>query len=369
MRIVLTGGGTGGHLYPLVAVAKKIREKNSQSEILYLGPTGSLEKKIMEENSINSKYVMSGKARRYFSVANFIDIFKLPIGIIQSLWQLLWFMPDVIFSKGGYASVPVVIVAWIYRIPVLTHESDSVPGIANRIVGKFSSRIAISYPRTKRYFVESKTFLTGNPVRDSINKGNKEVCLKKFNLTESRPIILVLGGSQGAQKINEVITSMLNELLEVTQVIHQTGERNYKETIHNARSVGIKEGRRGYVPVPFLELEDLKNSLAGADIVISRAGANSISEIAANKKPTILIPLATAANNHQKMNAYALSEEGGAIVLEETNLGKHLLLQKINKIFQDEDLRKNLSNNIVSFYHPDASEKIAEGLLELAKSF
>ncbi len=365
MHIVLIGGGTGGHIFPLVAVAKKIRETDNQADFLYLGPKGDLEKKVMEENTINSKYVMSGKARRYFSFANIVDVFKIPIGIVQSLWHLLWFMPDVIFSKGGYASVPIVIVAWIYRIPVLTHESDSIPGIANRIVGKFSKRIAVSYPRAKRYFVESKTFLTGNPVREDIVMGSKESCLQKFNLTESRPIILVLGGSQGAQKINEAIANALDEILKVAQVIHQTGEKNYKTAIHQSRLAGVKEGRRGYYPVPFLELDDLKDAFAGADIVISRAGANSISEIAANKKPAILIPLAMAANNHQKMNAYALSEEGGAIVLEESNLGRHILLQKINKIFQDEDLRKNLSNNIAKFYHSDASEKIAKGLLEL----
>lgn len=366
MRIVLTGGGTGGHIFPLVSVAKKIKEMDEHAEFLYLGPKGDLEKKVMEENAVNSKYVMSGKARRYFSLANIVDAFKIPIGIVQSLWYLLWFMPDVVFSKGGYAAVPIVIGAWIYRIPTLTHESDAIPGVANRIVGKFSKRIAISYPRAKRYFVEKKTFLTGNPVREDIAMGSKESCLQKFNMTESRPIVLVLGGSQGAQEINEAIANILKELLKITQIIHQSGIKNYKTAIKRARLAGVKEGRRGYVVVPFLESDDLKDAYAGADIIISRAGANSISEIAANKKPTILIPLATAANNHQKMNAYSLAEEGGAIVLEKSNLGRHILLQKINKIFQDDDLRKNLSNNIAKFYHSDASEKISTGLIELA---
>ena len=369
MRIVLCGGGTGGHIFPLITVAKKIKEKYDPSaEFLYLGLKGRLERAVMQENGIKTKYVMSGKVRRYFSLNNFFDIFKLPIGIIQSLWHLLWYMPDVVFSKGGYASIPIVFAAWIYRIPVLTHESDSIPGIANRIIGKFSDKIAVSYPRAKRYFVEKKTYLTGNPIREELLNGSKEECLKKFNLSESRPIVLVLGGSQGAQKINLAIANALNELLKITQIIHQTGEGNYKETIHYSRETGVKEGRRGYCPVPFLGVDDLKDALAGADIVISRAGAGSIAEIAANGKPAILIPLKNSANNHQNMNAFALSEVGGAIVLEENNLGEHILKQKIEKILNDNELRQRLSENIKKFYHPEATDKIVEGLIELAQS-
>ena len=365
MRIVLTGGGTGGHLYPLVTVAKKIKEKREGVEFLYLGLKKELEKKIMNENSIEMKYVMSGKFRRYASLMNFIDIFKIPIGIIQALWHLLWYMPDAIFSKGGYASIPVVFAGWLYRIPILTHESDSIPGVANRIIGKFSNRIAISYPRAERYFLKTKVYLTGNPVREQILNGDRDACYHKFSLTESRPVILVLGGSQGARAINESIVNALNDIVKVAQVIHQTGENNYKEVIHKIRSVGIKEFRDNYYPVPFLEVDDLSNAFATANIVISRAGANSIAEIAANKKPAILIPLSTSANNHQKMNAYSLAEEGGAIVLEESNLGKHILLQKIKKIIENEDFRKKLSENIAKFYHKDAGDKIAVGIIDL----
>jgi UDP-N-acetylglucosamine--N-acetylmuramyl-(pentapeptide) pyrophosphoryl-undecaprenol N-acetylglucosamine transferase len=366
MRIVLTGGGSGGHLTPLVAVAQDIREKDSQSKFLFLGPRGELEKKIIGGSQIKMKQVTSGKARRYFSFLTLVDIFKFPFGIIQSLWHLLWFMPDVVFSKGGYAAIPVVLVAWIYQIPILTHESDSVPGVANRIIGKFSQRIAISYPRAKRYFVESKLLLTGNPVRKEINQGDKSVILKKLGLTESKPVILVLGGSQGAQGINKAIAKSLPELLKRAQVIHQTGEGNYKAAIHQAREVGIKEGHGGYFPVPFIELEDMKNNYAVADVVISRAASTSISEIAANKKPAILIPLPTAANNHQSMNAYALAEVGGAVVLEESNLGEHMLLENLDKILNEEGFADKLVENIEGFYHVDAVDKITAGLKEIA---
>lgn len=367
IRIAITGGGTGGHIFPLISVVEKIREIESGVEFLYLGSGGEMEKRIMLENSIPSKYVMSGKMRRYFSLANIIDIFKIPFGIIQSLWYLLWYMPDVIFSKGGYVSVPVAFAAWVYMIPILTHESDAMPGLANRIIGVLSERIAISYPHTMKYFDEKKVLLTGNPVRNDINKGNKDVFLKKFNLTESRPVILILGGSQGARNINIAIANVLADLLKIAQVVHQTGENNYDETIKLARKVGIKEGRDGYHPIPFLDLNDMKNALSAADLVISRAGANSISEIAANGKPAILIPLSTAANNHQGMNAYFMSEKGGAVVLEESNIGKSMLIGKIEKILNDKELKGNLSKNIREFYHEDAPLKIAQGILDLAR--
>lgn len=365
-RIVITGGGTGGHIFPLISVVKKIREKDASVEFLYLGSGGEMEKKIMNENSISAKYIASGKMRRYFSLGNISDFFKIPIGIIQSLWYLLWYMPDVVFSKGGYVSVPVAFAAWVYMIPILTHESDAMPGLANRIIGIMSQRIAVSYPHTKKYFDEKKVLLTGNPIRDDINQGSKDVFLEKYHLTESRPIVLILGGSQGAQNINIAIANILNDLVKIAQIVHQTGESKYDEAVKAARVVGIKEGHDGYYPIPFIASEDMKNFLGAADIVISRAGANSISEIAANSKPAILIPLPTAANNHQGMNAYFITEKGGAIVLEESNIGRNMLIGKIEKLLSDNELRDRLSRNIKEFYHEDAASKIAQGVLDLA---
>lgn len=366
IRIVLTGGGTGGHIFPLIAVVDKLRKKSDEIDFLYMGSKGGLEIKVMEENGIPMKHIMSGKLRRYFSASNFLDFLKLPIGIIQSLWYLLWYMPDAVFSKGGYVSVPVALAAWMYSIPILTHESDSIPGLANRIIGAVSDRIAISYPRTRRYFSESKIILTGNPVREDINKGDKNVFFKKLNLTESKPVILILGGSQGAQNINVAITSILGDLVKIVQIIHQTGETKYKETIKMARMAGIKEDRDGYYPFPFIEPGEMKNALAAADIVISRAGANSISEIAANGKPAILIPLPSSANNHQGMNAYSLAEKSGAIVLEESNIGRSMLIHKIESILNDKNLKDRLTKNISEFYHEDAADKIADGIIDLA---
>jgi UDP-N-acetylglucosamine--N-acetylmuramyl-(pentapeptide) pyrophosphoryl-undecaprenol N-acetylglucosamine transferase len=368
MRILLTGGGSGGHIFPLVAVLRKLREKlGDEGEFLYVGSGAKIEKETMAEENIRAKYILAGKVRRYFSLLNFVDFFKAPIGFIQAPWILLSFMPDAIFSKGGYVSVPVVIAAWFYRIPVIIHESDATPGTANKLMGKFADRIAIAYPSAQNYFEPSKTALFGNPVRERINQGNKEDARKIFNFTESKPVILVLGGSQGSEIINEAIIRILPRLIQHAQIIHQTGENNYEKVVREAGEQGIKAGREGYFAAPFLDFEIIRQAYALADLVITRAGANIIAEIAANAKPTILIPLEGSAQDHQRMNAYALAEIGGALVLEESNLGENIFFEKVEKILFDEELKKNMSEKISAFYHPQAAENLANGVIELGR--
>ena len=368
MRILLTGGGSGGHVFPLVAVLRKLREKlGDEVEFLYVGSGAKIEKETMAEENVRAKYILAGKVRRYFSLLNFLDFFKIPIGFFQALWILLGFMPDVVFSKGGYVSVPIVIAAWIYRIPIIIHDSDATPGTANRIMEKFSTRVAVAYPSAQNYFESSKTALFGNPVREGINRGSKEEARKIFNFTESRPTILVLGGSQGSEIVNEAIIRILPRLIQHSQIIHQTGENNYEKIVREAGEQGIKAGREGYFAIPFLDFETIKQAYSLADLVISRAGANIIAEIAANAKPTILIPIEGAAQDHQRVNAYALAEIGGALVLEESNLGENILFERIEKILSNEELKKNMSEKISAFYHPNAAENLANGIIELGK--
>lgn len=362
MKIVLTGGGTGGHLMPLIAVAKKIKDKYADAKFIFVGPNGKLEVDIMGEANIPMKNVLTGKLRRYFSLYNILDCFKIPIGIIQAMYVLLREMPDAIFSKGGYASFPVVVAGWIYRIPILIHESDAIPGMANKMLSKFADRVAISYEESEKNFLSGQAVLTGNPLREDINKGDKIKAREKFSLTESKKVIYVTGGSQGARIINNKILDILPELLKKYQIIHQTGENNFEESCRRAGEMGIKNGREGYIAAAFFK-EELKDIFAVADLVISRASANTISEIAANKKPSILIPLKNAANDHQRMNAYALAKIGGCIVLEEDNLGKNLLLSRIDEIMENQELQEKLAKNIETFYHFDATDKIAQGIL------
>ena len=237
--------------------------------------------------------------------------------------------------------------------------------MANSFIGKFSQRVAVSYPEAEKEFPAEQVVLTGNPIREDILQGNAQRIREKLGLTNSKKIIFVYGGSQGAKNINEKILDILPKIIKKYQIIHQTGEKNFEEVTRKAGELGFKAGREGYEPIAFVG-DDLKDILAAADLVITRAGANSISEIAANGKPTISIPIAKSANDHQRMNAYSLARSGAAIVLEESNLGEHLLMGRIDEILENQELNQKLSEGIKKFYHPDAAEKIADGIIELA---
>ncbi len=369
-RIVLTGGGTGGHIFPLVAVAKEFKKQYPNTKFLYIGSSsqmGGKAKEIMAKEGIKTANILAGKIRRYFSFRNLLDMFLIPLGTIQSLVILLIYMPDAVFSKGGYVSVPVVFAAWIYRIPVLTHDSDAIPGWANRFCGKFSKYVAVSYKKSKKYFIKSKTLLTGNPIREELTRGNKKRALEKWGFSESKPVIFVTGGSQGARLINTSIIRILPELNKFAQILHVTGQNNYERVKKLAGEYGFRTDRHRYIAVPFLERDEMADAYALADVVISRSGANSITEIAANKKVSILIPLASAANNHQYMNAFEIARLGGAIVLEEGNLGRHVFLEKIKKLLHDEELIVQMSKKAFQFYHPDAASKIVSGIMKMMK--
>lgn len=372
-RIVLTGGVSGGHTFPLIAVARSLRKKlaltaEAPVEFLFIGSRGRFEGDAMAAEGIPVRYVLTGKWRRYFSVQNLIDPFKVPIGFCQALWQLFLFMPDAVFAKGGSASVPVVLAAWVYRIPVLIHDSDAVAGRANRFLSRFATRIAIAYPSAHNFFPKDITALTGNPVREEITAGNAQRVLERFHLSSEKPILLVLGGSQGARVLNEAILGILPHLLEKNiQVLHQTGQKNYEDIVASVEAYGVKIGESGYVPQAFLSAEELGDALAAATLVISRAGAGSIAELAATAKATILVPLLGAANDEQRMNAYDVAALGGALVLEEPNLGEHILFEKIEELLSDATLRQTMGEKLHVFYHPDAADAIADGVVSLIR--
>lgn len=373
-RIVLTGGVSGGHTFPLIAVARALRKKFSLDpqasgdsvEFLFIGSQGRFESDAMEQEHIPVKYILTGKWRRYFSLQNLIDPFKVPLGFLQALWHLFFFMPDAVFAKGGSASVPVVLAAWVYRIPVLIHDSDAVAGRANRFLSRFASRIAIAYPSAHNFFPKEKTALTGNPVREEILSGEASRGASRFGLSSEKPTLLILGGSQGAQTLNKAVLGILPTLLEKNiQVLHQTGNKHYEDIVASVEAYGLKIGESGYVPRPFFSVEELADALAYATLVLSRAGAGSIAELAATEKAAILVPLVGAANDEQRMNAYDVAALGGALVLEEANLGEHILLEKIEEILSDPELRKTMGDKLRSFYHPDAAERVADGVRSL----
>ena len=370
IRIVLTGGVSGGHTFPLLAVAEYIaQETNGQAEFLFIGPKGRFGAQVMEERGIPVRLVYTGKLRRYFSLQNFIDPFLIPLGFFQSLWHLYRFLPDAVFSKGGSASVPVVLAAWLYRIPVLIHDSDAVAGMANKFLSRFATKIAIAYPSAREFFPADKVALTGNPVRQNILEGSRERGYQQLGLDPDKRVIFVLGGSLGAMKLNEALLHVLPELLrEGIQVVHQTGEEHYQMIENAVKNAGIEPGgATGYIPKAFLSAELLGDVYAMADLVISRAGAGSIAELAAHGKTVILIPLSSAANDEQKKNAYAIAHIGGASVLEEPNLGEHILLKEIQELLQDDARRAQMGEAIKAFYHPEAALTLARGVLSMIK--
>lgn len=364
LKIVLTGGGSGGHLFPLIQVAKKIKEREPQAEFLFLGPKTDMEEEMIKGTGVRQKRILSGKLYRYFTWGYLLNFVKIPTGLIQSLWHLLWYMPDAVFAKGGYASVPVVIAARIYAIPVLVHESDAQPGIANRFLGSIATKIALTFDRAKIHFPPTKTILTGGPINPNVLDGDPQTGRDWLKLKNEKPVLLILGGSQGAQIINKRILSFLPDLIKRFQVVHQTGRNNFEEVKTLAQRKGYKFGYSDYYPAPFFGKE-IKHLFALAEVIISRSGSTAIAEIAANKKPAILVPILHSANNHQRINAFEASRLGAAIVIEETNFKKNLVLSQLDQISNNKELRERLQKNIQKLYYPLAADKIAENILAM----
>jgi UDP-N-acetylglucosamine--N-acetylmuramyl-(pentapeptide) pyrophosphoryl-undecaprenol N-acetylglucosamine transferase len=367
MKILFASGGTGGHILPVIAVKEEL-EKLAQVqqvnvEFLLVGQLDEVAKNLLETHQIPYKEVYAGKIRRYFSIDNFFDIFRSLWGLIQAQWYIWKFMPDVTFGKGGYASVPGVLVSWIYQIPTLIHESDSVPGLANKFLGKFASVVAVGFPNVAKVFGQKKTSIVGNMTHPDIAEGTKDAAGKIFELTFEKPILLIVGGSQGARIINQVIWKILPELLESVEIIHIVGKNNIDEARSVARSLESYQDRL-YHYAGFLDAE-MKHAYAAADLVISRAGASSIMDICLTHKPSILVPITVDAGQ-QRSNAYEMAKIGASIVLEEPNFTPHIVLEKINELLQQPDIMKAMANQTVQFATSDAAERIAEELFNLS---
>ncbi len=374
-RILLLGGGSGGHVFPLIAVAKALRGQAAQTgldlELMALGE-GKFMAQAVAENGLPYKAIMTGKLRRYLSPLTLLDILKMPVGFFQSLWYLFLFMPDVVFAKGGYASIPGALAAKMFFIPVFIHESDSIPGLANRILDGWAKKIFISFPSSEKYFKPGKTIITGNPARQNLFGGDRNVAMQKFGLNPERKTIMVIGGSQGAQKINRMVLDTLVMMVSPPtggfQIIHQCGESQY-QSVRTEVDKLIKEGEGEYADAlktnyklyPFFSEEDMVLAYAASDIIISRAGAGSLFEIAGLGKPAIVIPITHSTSGHQMTNAIEFSKYGG-VMIEEENLTPHIIISQINNLLEPEKYN-SVSEKLKSFATPDAAQKIASLLL------
>ena len=376
LRILFTGGGTGGHIYPLVAVIEELKKISNQRgvdlRLRYFGAAGNYQY-LLERSGARISSIISSKWRRYFDLKNFIDIPLFLISILQALWKIFWFMPDVLFSKGGPAALPVVLSCRFYKIPVIVHESDSIPGLSNQISARYAQRIAISFTSASQYFSKKEIIaLVGNPIRASLLEGpilTQAGAKRIFGFNPEIPLIFVMGGSQGSKTINNFFLDIALELIEDFQVIHQTGQNNFDEFTNmlNLTTREVKETKKSrYKPVAYLG-EDLKDALTGADVVISRAGSGSIFEIAALGKPSILIPLSGAANNHQVLNAYDYAKEGSAVVIEENNLKPNLVLTQLRGMVSSSGRLSQMSEAAKKFAKPGAAKTIAEEIIKIGE--
>lgn len=371
MKILLTGGGTGGHFYPLIAVVDALYEIAEEErlltpEIIFMSDS-KYDSELLQKEGLIFKKIYAGKIRRYFSFFNITDIFKTGLGIIRAIWSIYSDIPDVIFGKGGYVSFPVLLAARIFKIPVVIHESDSVPGIVNKWASKFAIRIAISFPQTASYFPKEKTALVGIPVRKSILGFTPDESRETFNLEPNVPILLILGGSQGSQKINDVTMEILEDAIKNFQIIHQCG-REHEEDIKGRSGIILEKSilKNRYHLYPFLSDQLLRNAASVADLVISRAGGTAIYEIATWGLPSIIIPITNSAQNHQRENAYGYSRTGAAEVIEEVNLSPHILLSEINKIISDNKRKEEMKIAAKKFAKPEAARKIALEIIKIA---
>ncbi len=376
MTIAFTGGGTGGHFYPIIAIAEAIndmvRDRHIvQPKLYYLAPS-PFDEKALFENGLTYVHIPAGKMRRYSSILNFTDSFVTALGTLSALITLVRLYPDVVVSKGGFGSVPTVIAAHILRIPIVIHESDAKPGRANLLGAKFAQKIAISFENAAKFFpqkVQSKIARTGIPIRKALKRVDVEGAKQFLGLEAGIPTILILGGSQGSMKINEAVLSCLPELVSFANVIHQTGQEHFA-AVDSIAKVTLSNNPQAsrYHPFNYLSEISLQRAATAANLVISRAGSGSIAEISFWKKPSIIIPIPESVSHDQRTNAYAYARTGGAVVLEEENLTPHLLAAEAKRILTDSEVGKRMGDSAAGFNDADAATVIGEQVLAIALS-
>lgn len=354
-KIVMTGGGTAGHVTPNIALMPALQEAGY--EITYIGSYNGMERELIEAQNIPYIGISSGKLRRYFDWKNFSDPFKVLKGYGQAVSSLKKIKPDIVFSKGGFVSVPVVLAAKHCHIPAIIHESDMTPGLANRIAIRGAKKVCCNFPETMKYLPSEKAVLTGSPIRRELFSGNAQTCLKYCGFpNHNKPVLLIIGGSSGSRVINDAIRKILPELLEQFYIIHLCGKGNLDDKLKDVT---------GYAQFEYARAE-LTDMFALADLAISRAGANSICELLALHKPNILIPLSAAASRgDQILNAKSFEKQGFSYVLEEEKLTEQSLLEAVRAVYSD---RKKYMDAMSQSGQMDSIETIVKLIQDESKS-
>ncbi|KRQ86585.1 UDP-N-acetylglucosamine--N-acetylmuramyl-(pentapeptide) pyrophosphoryl-undecaprenol N-acetylglucosamine transferase [Caloramator mitchellensis] len=363
MRIIISGGGTGGHIYPGIAIAKKIQEYNPEAKIIFVGSENGLEKKLVPHEGFEIRFISVEGLNKKISLKTFSALKNVFKGFVQSIDIVKDFKPDIVIGTGGYVCGPIVLAASLRGIPTIIHEQNAFPGMTNKLLAHFVNKIAITFKETEKYFPKNKVVFTGNPIRESIIIKKEKADKSYWGLSVDKPMLLVVGGSRGATRINDTIVEIIPKLIQNDiQLLFVTGEKEYDKIIKRIEKMDIQSDRR-IVIKPYLFNIDM--ALNSADLIISRAGATIISEITALGIPSILIPSPNVANNHQEYNALALEQNGAAIVIKESQLETNVFAdQVINLILNKEKLSK-MSSNAKKLAVLDATDKIYDIITEL----
>lgn len=382
MRIVLTGGGTSGHVTPFGPMIEAIHTYHvthasqlpgrlvpHRLDLYFVGFVNPETRDFFQRYNVKTIHIPSGKVRRYFSWSTIYDLgIKLPAGLVWSLITMWGLMPDVVISKGGYGSIPVALAAVFYRIPILLHESDAVPSLTTRLLARMAAAIGVGFPQTRQALTsfKAKTFVTGTPIRSEFRLVQRSEARQVFGLPDDKTALLVLGGSQGAKQINEVLLQVLPQLVLKAFIIHVTGKHHYEAVKAVADELlSSSSQRENYKPYPYLK-DKIVHALVAADVVISRAGATTLAELSFLHKPSLLIPLASAANDHQRRNAEVFEVVGAARVLDPNNLKPTLFARNVEELITDATLRQSLSTRIGALSFPKAAPMMADLAFKLA---
>jgi len=376
MKVVFAGGGSGGHFYPIIAVAEALEEIVTERHLIapqlyYFAPT-PFDEEALFENRIVYQNVPAGKLRRYPSMKNLTDIFATVYGYFVALGLLFRLTPDVVFSKGSYASVPVVLAAKTLGIPIIIHESDARPGRANLLASRFAYRIAIAFESARGYFpakTRGAIARIGIPVRREVAHIEREGARELLGLDITVPTVLILGGSLGSKRINETVLQALPDLVSFANVIHQTGKDHFEDIRKTAPVVleGSEHATR-YHPFPYLNAESIRRAAGAANVIISRAGSTAITEMSLWGVPAILIPIPERVSHDQRTNAYAYARTGGAVVLEEGNITPHVLASEARRIMSDPATASAMAAGARTFTTADAARLVAEEIITIALS-
>jgi UDP-N-acetylglucosamine--N-acetylmuramyl-(pentapeptide) pyrophosphoryl-undecaprenol N-acetylglucosamine transferase len=372
MKIVFTGGGSGGHFYPLIAIAEAVKDQIEDQNILdvklYYVADKPYDEKALFVNELEFVSVPTGKLRVYFSIKNVFDSVKTFFAIFRALVVMIRIYPDVVMSKGGYPAFPVVVAAWLLRIPVIMHESDMSAGRVNKITSKFAKRIGVSFKEGLNLFNKKDiTAWTGQPIRKGMWETSGDKTHEYFGLEKNAPLVVIYGGSLGSSIINDAVLEIINDLLPEAQVIHQVGVKNDSEIKSRADFLLAKsEFKDRYKIFGFFTPLMLKMLGASADLFITRGGAGSIFDMALWGKAAIIIPIKKSNGDHQRTNAYNYAASGAAVVLEEKNLEPHVFLAEIKRLLSDKNKLKNMGLKGSEFIREDASEVIAKEILSIA---